>query len=174
MRCANTQGGRESGVCGIRIFQVQKRLKKYFGLNYIWKGGLRLHETVSTGKSDGLCRMRLVYFFLLYPNLCSALATASPTAAALRSSRRVMSLAVVWIQTSPFRKGYSPFNWDPNQYRGWMTLQRSLMFEDGLGKVMQGLETDSAAPEEDATQVQRVSYAKESRRFEDQKCIFFV
>ena len=83
-----------------------------------------------------------------------------------------MSLAVVWIQTPPFRKGYSPFNWDPNQYRGWMTLQRSLMFEDGLGKVMQGLETDPAAPEEDATQVQRVSYAKESRRFEGQKCIF--
>ena len=56
--------------------------------------------------------------------------------------------------SSPFRKGYSPLNGDPKQYHGWMTLQRSLMYEDGLGKVMSGLETAPAAPEEDATQVQ--------------------
>ena len=67
---------------------------------------------------------------------------------------------------SPFRKGYSPFKVDPNQYHGWMTLQRSLMYEDGLGKVMSCLETAPAAPEEDATEVQRAQYAKESRRFE--------
>ena len=56
---------------------------------------------------------------------------------------------------SPFRKGYSPLKGDPNQYHGWITLQRSPMYEDGLGKVMSGQETAPAAPEENATQVQR-------------------
>ena len=48
-----------------------------------------------------------------------------------------------------------------------MALQQSLMYEDGLGKVMSGLETAPAAPEEDATQVQRAQNAKKSRRFEE-------
>ena len=69
--------------------------------------------------------------------------------------------------TSPFRKGYSPFSEDPNQHYGWMALQRSLMFEDGLGKVMSGLGTAPAAPEEDVTQVQMAQYAKESRRYDE-------
>ena len=47
-----------------------------------------------------------------------------------------------------------------------MTLQRSLMYEDGLGKVLSGVETAPAALEEDATQLQRTQYAKETRRFE--------
>ena len=41
------------------------------------------------------------------------------------------------------------------------------MYEDGLGKVMSGLETAPAAPEEDATQVQKAQYAKESRRSDE-------
>ena len=52
----------------------------------------------------------------------------------------------------PFQKGYSPFNGEPNQYHGWMSLQRFLMYEDGLGKVMSDVETAPAALEEDATQ----------------------
>ena len=54
--------------------------------------------------------------------------------------------------SSPFRKGYSPFNSEPIQYHGWITLQRSLMYKDGLGKVMSGVETAAAALGEDATQ----------------------
>ena len=69
--------------------------------------------------------------------------------------------------SSPFRKGYSPFNGEPNQYHGWMTLQRSLMYEDGLGKVMSGVETAPAALEEDATQLQTTQYAKQTRRVEE-------
>ena len=69
--------------------------------------------------------------------------------------------------SSPFRKGYSPFNGEPNQYHGWMTLQRSLMYEDGLGKVMSGVETAPTALEEDAPQLQRTQYTKETRRFEE-------
>ena len=41
------------------------------------------------------------------------------------------------------------------------------MYEDGLGKVMSGLETATAAPEEDATQVQKAQYARESRRYDE-------
>ena len=74
--------------------------------------------------------------------------------------------------SSPFRKGYSPFNGDPNQYHGRMILQRSLMYEDGLGKVMSDLETAPAAPAEDATQVLRAQYAKESRRSEERTVSF--
>ena len=76
--------------------------------------------------------------------------------------------------TSPFRKGYSPFNGDPNQNHGWMALQRSFMYEDGLGKVLSGLETAPAAPEEDATQVQKAQYAKESRRCDEKNGTFFT
>ena len=73
--------------------------------------------------------------------------------------------------SSPFRKGYS-LNGEPKQYHGWMTLQRSLMYEDGLGKVMSGVETAPAALEEDATQLQRTQYAKETRRFEKNGKLF--
>ena len=45
----------------------------------------------------------------------------------------------------PFRRGYSSFNREPNQYRGWITLQSSPMCEDGLGKVMPVVETARAA-----------------------------
>ena len=76
--------------------------------------------------------------------------------------------------SSPSRKGYSPFNGDPNQYHGWVTLQRSLMDEDCLGRVMSDLETVPAAPEEDATQVQRAQYAKKSRRFEEKSGKLFT
>ena len=41
------------------------------------------------------------------------------------------------------------------------------MYEDGLGKVVSGVETAPAALEEDATQLQRTQYAKETRRFEE-------
>ena len=68
--------------------------------------------------------------------------------------------------SSPFRKGYSPFNGEPNQYHGWMTLLRSLMYEDGLVNILSGVETAPAALEEDATQLQSTQYAKEARRFE--------
>ena len=47
-----------------------------------------------------------------------------------------------------------------------MTLQRYLMYEDGLGKVVSGVKTAPAALEEDATQLQSTQYAKEARRFE--------
>ena len=69
--------------------------------------------------------------------------------------------------SSPFRKRCSPFGGgsNQNQYHGWVTLQHSLTYEDGLGNVMSGLETAPAASEEDATQVQRAQYAEESRRF---------
>ena len=39
------------------------------------------------------------------------------------------------------------------------------MYEDGLRKVMSGVETAPAALEEDATQLQQAQYTKESRRF---------
>ena len=85
---------------------------------------------------------------------------------------------MVLIQSQPcpplFEKGYSPFNGEPNQYPGWMTLQRSLMYEDGLGKVMSSVETAPAALEEDATQLQRTQYAKETRRFEEKKGKLFT
>ena len=76
--------------------------------------------------------------------------------------------------SSPFRKGYSPFNGEPDQYHGWMTLQRSLMYEDRLGKAMLGVETAPAALEEDTTQMQRTQYAKETRRFEEKNGKFFT
>ena len=69
--------------------------------------------------------------------------------------------------SSPFRKGYSPFNGEPNQYHGWITLQRSLMYEDGLGKVMSGVETAPPALDEAATQLQKTQHAKECRRFDE-------
>ena len=75
---------------------------------------------------------------------------------------------------SPSRKGYSRFNGEPNQYHGWMTLQRSLMYEDGLGKVMSGVETAPAALKEDATQLQRTQYAKDTRRFEEKNGKLFT
>lgn len=78
------------------------------------------------------------------------------------------------IMSSPFRKGYSSINGKPNQHHGWMTLQRSLMYEDGLEKVMSVPETTSTAPEEDTTQVQRAEYAKESRRFEEKNSTLFT
>ena len=66
-------------------------------------------------------------------------------------------MVLIQSQSCPpiFEKGYSPSNGSPNQYPGWMTLQRSLMYEDGLGKVMSGVETAPAALEEDATQLQK-------------------
>ena len=48
------------------------------------------------------------------------------------------------------------------------------MYEDGLGKVMSGLETAPAAPEEDATQVQRAQNAKKSRHFEEKNGKLFT
>ena len=53
-----------------------------------------------------------------------------------------------------------------------MTLQRYLMYEDGLGKVVPGMKTAPAALEEDATQLQRTQYAKETRRFEKNGKLF--
>ena len=55
-----------------------------------------------------------------------------------------------------------------------MTLQRSLIYEDGLGKDMSGLETAPAAPEEDATQLQKAQYAKESRRYDEKNGKIFT
>ena len=69
--------------------------------------------------------------------------------------------------SSPFRKGYSQCKGEPNQYHGWITLQRSLMYKDGLGKVMSGVETAPAAMEEAATQLQKAQHAKEYRRFDE-------
>ena len=71
------------------------------------------------------------------------------------------------IMSSSFRKGYSPFNGEPNQYHGWITLQRSLMYEDGLGKVMSGVETAPAAIDEAAIQLQKTQHANECRRFDE-------
>ena len=76
--------------------------------------------------------------------------------------------------SSPFSKGYPPFNSEPNQYHCWITLQRSLVYEDGLGKVMSGVESAPAALEEDATQLQRAQYAKESRQFEEKNGKLFT
>ena len=55
-----------------------------------------------------------------------------------------------------------------------MTLQWSLMYEDGLGKVVSGVETAPAALEEDATQLQRTQYTKETRRFEEENGKLFT
>ena len=41
------------------------------------------------------------------------------------------------------------------------------MYEDGLGKVLSGVETAPAALEEDATQLQTTQYAKQTRRVEE-------
>ena len=72
----------------------------------------------------------------------------------------------------PFRKGYSPFKGEPNQYHGWITLKSSVMYEGRLGKVMSGVETAPAAMEEAATQLQKTQHAKECRRFDENNGIF--
>ena len=41
------------------------------------------------------------------------------------------------------------------------------MYEDRLGKIMSGMETAPAALNEDATQLKRTQYGKETRRFEE-------
>ena len=61
--------------------------------------------------------------------------------------------------SSPFRKGHSPFGGEPNQYHGCITLQRSLVYEDELDKVLSGVVTAPAALEEDATQQHRAQFA---------------
>ena len=45
------------------------------------------------------------------------------------------------------------------------------MYENGLGKVISGLETAPAAPEEDATQGRRAQHALYSRWFDDNKTV---
>ena len=104
---------------------------------------------------------------------CSAVTTTCSTAA-VPSGYEPRGVDSESTMSFPFRKGYSPFNGEPNQYHGWMTLQRSLMYEDRLGKVMSGVETAPAALEEDATQMQRTQYAKETRRFEEKNGKFFT
>ena len=42
------------------------------------------------------------------------------------------------------KQGYVPFRGDPAEFHSWATLMRSIMYEQGLGKVMTGIET---APE---------------------------
>ena len=46
------------------------------------------------------------------------------------------------------------------------------MYEYGRGKVVSGIEAAPAALEEDATKLQRVQYAEESRRFEEKSVSF--
>ena len=48
------------------------------------------------------------------------------------------------------------------------------MYENGLGKVMSGVETAPAALEEDATQLRKTQFAKESRRFEEKSGKLFT
>ena len=48
------------------------------------------------------------------------------------------------------------------------------MYEDGLGKVISGLEIAPAAPEEDDAQMQRAQYGKECRRFEEKNGKLFT
>ena len=48
------------------------------------------------------------------------------------------------------------------------------MYGDGLGKVMSGVETAPAALEEDATQLQRTQYTKETRRFEEELSLIHI
>ena len=47
-------------------------------------------------------------------------------------------------------------------------------YEDGLGKVMSDVETAPAALEEHATQLQRIQYTKETRRFEEKNGTLFT
>ena len=62
--------------------------------------------------------------------------------------------------SSPFRKGHSAFDGEPNQYNDWATLRRSLMYDDGLGEVISGVETAPAALLQDASRLQRTQYGK--------------
>ena len=48
------------------------------------------------------------------------------------------------------------------------------MYEHGLGKIMSGLKTAPAAPKEDATQVQKAQYSKESRRYDEKNGKLFT
>ena len=48
------------------------------------------------------------------------------------------------------------------------------MYEDGLGKVMSGIETAPAALEEAATQLQKTQHAKECRRFDEKNGKLFA
>ena len=98
---------------------------------------------------------------------CSAVTTTCSTAAVLSGYEPRGGVDSESTMSFPFRKGYSPFNGEPNQYHGWMTLQRSLMYDDGIGKLMSGVETAPAALEEDATQLQTTQYAKQTRRVEE-------
>ena len=158
---------------------MQEQLNRIFGFCTLLYCGLLGYETVSTGSFDASAVRYYFTLFLLYPNLYSALATVYSSTAALSllhalllQCRQVMSQRGESTMSSPFRKGYSPFNGEPNQYHGWMTLQRSVMYEDGLGIVMSGVETAPVALEEDATQLQRTQYAKETLRFEENGKLF--
>ena len=67
---------------------------------------------------------------------------------------------------SSFRKGCSPFNGESNPHHGWNMLQRSLMYEDMLGKIMSGVEIVPTALEESRSsdeQNTRAFYADASR-----------
>ena len=93
---------------------------------------------------------------------CSAATTACYTAALPSGYERTRW---IWFRVNhvfPFQKRVLSI-----KCHGWITLQRSLMHEDGLGKVMSGEET--AAIEEDATQLQRAQYTKESRRWYEER-----
>ena len=164
---------------------MQEEPNRIFGFCTVFYGGLYGYKTASTGILDTCAVRYSITQFLLYPNLYSAQATACSSAAApslmralLLQCHQVMSqgrgVDSESTMPSPFRKGYSPSNGEPNQYHGWMTLQRSLMHEDGLGNVMSGVETAPAALEEDDTQLHRTQYAKETRRFEEKNGKFFT
>ena len=76
--------------------------------------------------------------------------------------------------SSPFRKWYSPFGGEPNEYHVWITLQRSLMYEDGPGKVMSSVETAPTTLAKDATQLQRAQFTKKTRRFKEKNGKLFT
>lgn len=51
----------------------------------------------------------------------------------------------------PYPKGYAPCSGNPAYFQGGITLQRYLLYEDGLGKIMPGFETAPADLECDAS-----------------------
>lgn len=70
--------------------------------------------------------------------------------------------------TSALRRGYAPFNGTTDQFSGWITMQRMLMYEQGLGGVMSGAETAPEDPGEEATATQKAAFRRNRQQY-DQK-----
>ena len=147
-------------VCLVRVvllsgylYIVQGQLNMVLGFCtvYCMAVHLDLKPSVRYGQLRRLCREILIHFvFTLAEALlgasccmifcCSAATTACATAA-LPSGYEPTWCYRFNLNHVLFQKRVRSIRREPNQYHGWITLQRSLIYEDELGKVMSGVET---------------------------------